>query len=82
MEPHRVYKIKIGQLYTSNVFKAGHRIRIQISSSMAPHYDRNPNTGNEIASDSEMVPANNSVYHDSSRPSRVILPIIPPAISQ
>jgi putative CocE/NonD family hydrolase len=77
MEPGEVYKITIRQAYTSNLFKAGHRIRLNITSSMAPHYDPNPNTGNEIATETELVPARNSIYHDKSRPSRVLLPVVP-----
>ncbi len=77
MEPGEVYKITIRQAYTSNLFKAGHRIRLNITSSMAPHYDPNPNTGNEIATEAVLIPATNSVYHDKSRPSRVILPVVP-----
>jgi putative CocE/NonD family hydrolase len=77
MEPGEVYKITIRQAYTSNYFKAGHRIRLNITSSMAPHFDPNPNTGNDIAREVELVPARNSIYHDRSRPSRVILPVVP-----
>lgn len=77
MQPGEVYKVTIGQAYTSNLFKAGHRIRLNITSSMAPHYDPNPNTGNQIATEAELVPARNSVYHDRARPSRVLLPVVP-----
>ena len=77
MEPGEVYKITIRQVYTSNLFKAGHRIRLNITSSMAPHYDPNPNTGNEIATEATLIPARNTVYHDPLRPSRVILPVVP-----
>lgn len=77
MQPGEVYKVTIGQAYTSNLFKAGHRIRLNLTSSMAPHYDPNPNTGNDIATETELVPARNSVYHDLIRPSRVILPVVP-----
>ncbi len=77
MKPGKVYRIKIGNVYTSNLFKKGHRIRLSISSSIAPHYDPNPNTGAVIATERNLVPAKNSVWHDKRYPSRLILPVIP-----
>lgn len=77
MKPGEVYKIRIGQLYTGNLFKKGHRIRLQITSSKAPHYDPNPNTGTEIAIEKDFVPATNTIYHSKKYPSRLILPVIP-----
>ncbi|MCB0659243.1 MAG: hypothetical protein KDC57_24040, partial [Saprospiraceae bacterium] len=64
------------QVYTSNLFKAGHRIRLHITSSMAPHYDPNPNTGNEIATEKNLISVENRIYHDDARPSRILLPVI------
>jgi putative CocE/NonD family hydrolase len=61
----------------SNLFKTGHRIRVEISSSNFPRFDRNTNTGKLIASDGECVVATNTVFHDSSRPSYVLLPVVP-----
>ncbi|MGI9148021.1 MAG: CocE/NonD family hydrolase [Chloroflexota bacterium] len=65
--------------HTALTFKAGHRIRLDISSSNFPHFDRNLNTGNPIGSDSmdQAVVANQSVYQDASHPSRVLLPMQP-----
>ncbi|MEP2669877.1 MAG: CocE/NonD family hydrolase [Cyclobacteriaceae bacterium] len=77
MKPGEVYKIKIGQLHTANLFKKGHRIRVQITSSKAPHYDPNPNTGTEIATEKNLVPATNTIHHSKKYPSKIILPIIP-----
>lgn len=77
MAPGTVYKIRIGQLYTSNLFKTGHRIRLQITSSKAPVYDPNPNTGEDIATESRLIPATNTIEHNAQYPSRLILPIIP-----
>jgi putative CocE/NonD family hydrolase len=77
IEPNKVYKIRIGQVYTSNLFKKGHRIRVQITSSKAPHYDPNPNTGTEIATEENLVPATNTIHHSKKYPSKIILPIIP-----
>jgi len=77
MTPGDIYKIRIGNVYTSNLFKKGHKIRVYITSSKAPHYDPNPNTGTEIATEKNLIPATNTVHHDSIKPSRVILPVIP-----
>ena len=64
---------------TSYVFKAGHRIRLQVSSSNFPLFDPNPNTGKSLLTDktNEMVVAEQTVLHDKLRPSHLILPIIP-----
>ena len=77
MKPGAVYKIRIGNVYTSNLFKKGHSIRLSVSSSIAPHYDPNPNTGTVIANEKNLVPATNRVWHDQNHASRLILPIIP-----
>lgn len=77
MKPGEVYKIKIGQLYTANLFKKGHRIRVQITSSKAPHYDPNPNTGTEIATEKNLISAVNIIHHSKKYPSKLILPVIP-----
>ena len=76
MKPGEVYKINIGQVYTSNLFKKGHRIRVYITSSKAPHYDPNPNTGTEIATEKNLVPATNTIYHSKKHPSRILLPVV------
>jgi uncharacterized protein len=78
MKPKEVYKIRIGQVYTANRFMKGHRIRLTITSSKAPHYDPNPNTGTEIATERNLVPATNSIHHSNKQPSRIILPVISP----
>ena len=62
---------------TSNVFKAGHPIRLEISSSNFPRFDRNLNTGGVIGRETEVRTAINRVYHDPERPSHVLLPVIP-----
>ena len=76
MKPGEVYKIRIGQVYTSNLFKKGHRIQIYITSSKAPHYDPNPNTGTAIATEKNLVPATNTIYHSKNHPSKILLPIM------
>ena len=75
--PGTVYEYTIDLWATSNVFKAGHRIRLDISSSNFPRFDRNPNTGNGFGEDSEVTPAMQSIFHNSRYLSRVTLPIIP-----
>ena len=62
---------------TSNVFAAGHRIRIEISSSNFPRFDRNPNTGAAFGESAELRRAQQTIFHDARQPSRVILPIVP-----
>jgi putative CocE/NonD family hydrolase len=77
IQPGKVYEYKINIWPTSNVFLAGHRIRLEVSSSNFPHYDRNPNTGHPFGVDAEMQPADQTVYHDPSHTSVLTLPIIP-----
>jgi len=76
IEPGRVYPFRIDLWATSNVFLKGHRIRVEISSSNFPRFDRNLNTGNYFATDTTMVKATQVVYHNKENPSCIILPII------
>ena len=76
MKAGEVYKIRIGQVYTANRFKKGHRIRLVITSSKAPHYDPNPNTGKAIAEEKSLIPARNTVHLGVKYPSRIILPVV------
>ena len=75
--PGQVYEYNIDLWATSNTFKAGHRIRLDVSSSNFPRFDRNPNTGNGFGEDKEVTPAMQSIFHSSRYPSCVTLPIIP-----
>src|SRR5581483_9347940 len=77
LEPGRVYEFTIDLWATSNVFKAGHRIRLYISSSNFPRFDRNLNTGEAILGSTRMVKASQKIYHDTQHPSALILPVIP-----
>ena len=72
-----VARIKIILLPTSNLFAAGHRIRLDISSSNFPRFDANPNTGEPLLQHRRKALADNTVFHDASRPSHVLLPVIP-----
>jgi len=77
IEPGKVYEYGITLRATSNVFKAGHRIRVQISSSNFPKWDRNPNTGHTIGQDAETQKAVQTIYHNGQYPSHILLPVIP-----
>lgn len=74
----RVQEINIELWPTSMVFFKGHRIRLEVSSSNFPRFDRNPNTGDRIASEVNVISAKQTVRHDQVYPSRLILPIVPP----
>ncbi|RDI34616.1 CocE/NonD family hydrolase [Lentzea flaviverrucosa] len=78
LEPGTVCELTIDLCVTSNVFLPGHRIRLEVSSSNFPRYDRNTNTGGTIATDTEddLVAAVNRVHHGPGRPSRLVLPLI------
>ncbi|WP_205660992.1 CocE/NonD family hydrolase [Amycolatopsis vastitatis] len=78
MDPGTVYEITVDLTATSNVFLPGHRVRLDVSSSNFPRYDRNTNTGGVIARETEaqMVPAINRIHHGPEHPSRLVLPII------
>jgi uncharacterized protein len=75
--PGRIYKYTIDLWATSNVFKAGHRIRVYVSSSNFPRFSRNLNTGEPTLGSKRMVTAKQTVYHDREHPSSIILPIVP-----
>jgi len=77
MQPGRVYSLTIHLYPTSNLFKAGHRIRLDISSSNFPRFDVNPNTGEPLNQSRRLATATNIVYHDRQHASQVILPVIP-----
>jgi len=76
MKPGEIYNIRIGQVFTSNLFMKGHRLQVYITSSKAPHYDPNPNTGTEIATEKNLMPATNTIHHTKKEASRIILPVI------
>lgn len=77
LEPSRVYEYSIDLWSTSNCFLRGHQIRVEISSSNFPQFDRNPNTGNPFGLDTEVRTATQRVYHDADHPSHILLPIVP-----
>jgi uncharacterized protein len=77
VKPGTAYRITVDLWATSNVFLAGHKLRLEISSSNFPRFDRNLNTGEEQARASRMVKATNAVLHDRQHPSALILPVVP-----
>jgi putative CocE/NonD family hydrolase len=75
--PGEVVEYAVDLWATSNAFGAGHRIRLEVSSSNFPRFDRNPNTGEQPGRSGEMVSALQTVHHSAAHPSRLILPVIP-----
>lgn len=75
--PGTVYHYKIDLWSTSNVFLKGHKIRVEVSSSNFPRFDRNLNTGKSAAADSTIVKATNTILHDANHPSALVLPVAP-----
>ncbi len=76
-QPGEIYPLTIDAGVTSNVFLPGHKIRVEISSSNFPRFDRNQNTGRAIADETVLKTAQQSVYHGRTYPSHVLLPVIP-----
>jgi putative CocE/NonD family hydrolase len=77
MKPGEVYKFNIDLWATSNVFRKGHILRLEVSSSNFPRFDRNLNTGNDSSHARKYVTANNAIYHDKEHPSALVVPVIP-----
>ena len=76
LEAAKAYIFKIDLAATSNLFKAGHQIRLEISSSNFPRFDRNTNTGYPTSESSQLVPALQTIIHDADHPSHILLPVI------
>jgi uncharacterized protein len=81
IEPGTVYQYTITVWPTSNLFRAGHRIRLEISSSDFPQFDPNPNTGSWLGESTATRVAHQTVLHDAQHPSALVLPIIPASSS-
>jgi len=77
LEPGRVYELTIRLNPISNRFLVGHRLRVDLSSSDFPSFDRNHNTGGDGVTETEMVVARQTLFHDAARPSRISVPVIP-----
>lgn len=77
MEPGQVYKFTVDLWSTGNVFRWGHAIRLEVSSSNFPRFDRNLNTGEAAGSAQRYVAATNTILHEAMHPSALLLPVIP-----
>jgi putative CocE/NonD family hydrolase len=77
IEPGRAYEYRIDLWATSNLFRAGHRIRLDVTSSSFPRWDRNPNTGAPLGEGTELATATQTILHDAAHPSHVVLPVVP-----
>ena len=78
LEPGSIQAYRIDLWSTSNCFREGHRVRLEIASSNFPQFDRNPNTGSPFGQDAVLRKARQTVYHDSEHPSHILLPVVPP----
>jgi putative CocE/NonD family hydrolase len=76
MEPGKVYKVTLQPLTTSNYFAAGHRLRIEVSSSNFPRFDRNLNTGGHNYDEAKGVVAHNVVHHSAQYPSQITVTVV------
>ncbi|MHB8954160.1 MAG: neutral/alkaline non-lysosomal ceramidase N-terminal domain-containing protein [Pirellulaceae bacterium] len=81
IEPERIYQYTISLWETSHLFAAGHRVRLEVTSSNFPRYARNQNTGLPLGTSAEIKIARQTVFHDALRPSHLMLPVIPAATS-
>ncbi len=77
MSPGKIYPVTIELTPTSNLFKAGHRIRVDISSSNFPRFDINPNTGEPMGRHTHTQTAENTLHLDRDHPSHILLPVVP-----
>jgi len=76
LEPGQIYEFDIEMTGTANVFKPGHRIRVSVTSSNFPQFDRNPNTGAPFGTGTEVRVANQTIHHGSNRASHIVLPVV------
>lgn len=77
LQPGEIYPMTIKLYPTSNIFKKGHRIRLDLSSSNFPRFDVNPNTGEPLGDHRRTAIATNTILHDREHPSQIVLPVIP-----
>lgn len=77
LKPGQTYEFEIDMAGTANVFQPGHRIRVDITSSSFPQFDRNLNTGEPLAKAAKPRVARQTVHHGGSRPSHILLPVVP-----
>jgi putative CocE/NonD family hydrolase len=80
--PGEFTELEVDLWSTSYVFRAGHRIRVHVTSSNFPRWDRNLNTGEPSEHGTRSRPARQDVAHDASRPSRIVLPLVPSPVDR
>jgi hypothetical protein len=78
LQSGKVYELEIDLWSTAWLFRSGHRVRVAVTSSCFPRFDRNPNTGQSLANATEIRVATNRVFHDAKRPSHIVLSVMPP----
>ena len=76
MDPGHVYRVDLGPLQTSNAFLPGHRVRIEVSSSNFPRFDRNLNTGGNNFDERDPMVAHNVIHHGGTSASVIVLPVV------
>lgn len=76
MRPGEVYEVEVDLHATAHRFRAGHRVRVEVSSSNFPRFDRNLNTGGDNVTETEWRTAENAIHHSHERPSHVLLPVV------
>ena len=76
LEPGKEYEFEVDMVGTANVFLPGHRIRVDITSSNFPQFDRNPNTGEALGASSKIRAAKQTVLHGGARASHIVLPVV------
>lgn len=76
LEPNRMYAFEIDMRGTANVFLPGHRIRVDVTSSNFPQYDRNPNTGEDLGASDRLRTAQQTVFHSREAQSHILLPVV------
>lgn len=74
--PNRIYRLRLDNLLTGNLFRQGHRLRIQISTTFYPWFSRNLHSGDSEVFSDNIQPARITVFHDRRRPSRIVLPVV------
>ncbi|MBM3947050.1 MAG: CocE/NonD family hydrolase, partial [SAR202 cluster bacterium] len=77
LNPGQPYDYTVDLVATANLFKAGHRVRVEISSSNFPRFDRNSNSGGKIQDEATGRAAMQRVHHTAARPSSIELPVLP-----
>jgi len=77
LKPGEIYRLNFDRMLTSNLFRVGHRIRIQISGAFFPHFSSNLQSGESEVTSSRMCPAHVRIYHEPDHPSHIELPVVP-----